>query len=256
MCIRWHWFFMRCLLDETRFPRSEDIWMAKRLRSRRNSARLHQSARTLELFPVLQTSSEMCLRPEIGRVIRAALTPDHQARPFSDAAAFLAAFRSALGGSGNVRLETPTELARRLTNLALSNFEAGYFNESDALLEEVMLMHSDDSRFPIICWWGVRSYLRSSGCWSQDDMTRPVRWRRKPFVVVNVDQAVLPWRLFAGSKTLDWQGIMNSWQRTSRVMNEFGIELSIVLRCLVTSSINERCWISDVARRWWSLSSN
>lgn len=111
-------------------------------------SRLHQSARTLELFPVLQTSSEMCLRPEIGRVIRAALTPDHQARPFSDAAAFLAAFRSALGGSGNVRLETPTELARRLTNLALSNFEAGYFNESDALLEEVMLMHSDDGPIP------------------------------------------------------------------------------------------------------------
>ncbi len=109
---------------------------------------LHQRARSLETFPFLESSPELRSRPEIGRVIRAALTENHRSRPYRDAAGFLAAFRGAVAGNVHLRDESPVERARLLTSLAEQEAVTGNREAADKLLNEVMGLHAESGRIP------------------------------------------------------------------------------------------------------------
>jgi len=110
--------------------------------------KLHVAARQCETFPHLERHPEIRRRPELGQVIRAALTADMPSRPYRNAGELRAAWRQAQRGDGDETAETPRDAARRLFGEAEQCYELGDDARGDALLDAAMELNRDGRRIP------------------------------------------------------------------------------------------------------------
>lgn len=126
--------------------------------SRCELRRLHVEARRKERFNLLEHDMELARRPELTKVIRAALTFDIDARPYEDAGRLHAAWRQARGGALLEKNEEPWEVVRRLTGEAEQCFAVGSRNEGRMLLDRAMAINTDQGAVPNSMLVG-RTYL-------------------------------------------------------------------------------------------------
>lgn len=136
---------------------------------RNELCRLHVMARQLEQFPALQRHEELRRQPALAQVVRSALQPDMNTRPFRNAVELLGAWKAVRGTDEDpTNTERPWQKARRLTGEAEQCFGVREFARGDELLDRAMALNGDPRQVPSAMLVGRTHLLKVQRLIAQD----------------------------------------------------------------------------------------